>query len=200
MENPLNIQAFTATPSSVEVGSVVTPTLNWTLSLNPVGQQLDNAIGQVVPVTARTKAAVAAITASTTYTLTVTNGFADKNASVTVAFMQRFFAGAYAGNDLHTKSSAQIRAALLGGSALAGNATRTFNVDAGSGSPQFVYFAIPSGFSLSSFTAFGFDELANLVEHDVTIDDTAATPNALSYKLYRLPNAVTGVIPCVAHA
>lgn len=197
LEANLTITGFSVSPSTAEVGQSVTPTLNWTLNANPYSQAINQGVGSVTPVTARTANAAAAVTANTTWTLTVSDFFQQKTASASIAFRNRFFAGVYATNDLHTKTAAQIRTALLADSALATNATRTFSVDAGSGSPQYVYFAVPAGWALTAFTAFGLDELAGLSKSTVNINNAGGSP--VSYDLYRLPEALTGIVPMVSN-
>jgi|GEM_PF-5252725 len=92
LENPLTISAFSATPNVAEVGSNPAITLNWTLSQNPVSQSINQGIGAVAPVTVRTFGAGNA-NADKSWILTVSNGFADRTATASVAFRRRRYYG-----------------------------------------------------------------------------------------------------------
>lgn len=183
-----------------EFGESLTVTLTRITTLAMASVSINQGVGAVAA-TAGTVSGIAtgaAVTADKTWTATFTPAVGDaRTASATIDFRYRFFAGVYATGDLDAKTAAQIRTALLAGSSLATNATRSFSVDAGSGSPQYVYFAIPHGWSLSAFSAYGFDELSTLVMNTVNIDDYAGAD--VSYDLYRMPNPLNGVVNMVAN-
>jgi hypothetical protein len=199
LESPFTV-ALAASTTQSEVGTSVTVTLTATYNQALASASIDQSVGAVAT-TSGAHSGIStggAVTTNKTWTLTGSNGYTSKTATASITFLNRMMWGTYATNDLATKTAAQIRTALVGTSALASDITRTFSVDAGTGTAQYVYFAAPATFVLSTFTAFGFDELSNLTTTTVNINDAAGTP--VAYKLYRLPNALNGVIPMVTHA
>ncbi|WP_319517228.1 hypothetical protein [uncultured Martelella sp.] len=169
--------------SIYEKGLSVTPTLNWTIDgAGTVTEQVIN--GNIVAPEARTWTAAAAITANTTYTLTVTDASdRDVSDSVSISFRPRIYWGM---SDALVMDSAGVLALESGSSALSASRGRTMTM--APDGEQYFYYAYPTSFGQpSSVTAYGFPTDPVVT----TISMTTAAGNTEDYYLVRLPELLT---------
>ena len=184
----VSIDSLTVAGGAVyELGESVTPTLDWTLG-GPGSVTAQEISGAAVAPGTLSWTAPAAITADTTYTLTVTDASdRDVSRSVTVDFRNRVFWGA---SDSLVTDSAGVLALDGGGSALAPARARSFAVT--TEGAQYVYYAYPAAWGApGEVIAYGFPTSVTVT----TISLTTAAGHTEEYQLLRLDQAQTGTVP-----
>jgi len=139
-----------------EIGQTISSvTLNWTIggSHPLVSQSLNNGIGNIAPLTARSYThSGQAITANRTYTITVSDGINTATSSTTVAFSPKRYWGV---SDKETLTDAEI---LAMSSEFSTNRTQTRTFDCTGG--KFLWFVWESGYGDGVFTLNGLPNTA----------------------------------------
>ena len=184
MYQPVEITAFSASPSQAEKGSTVTSvTLSYTMNKAPESGTLDGTARELDD-SGTIALTGLSLTANKTWTLAVTDE-REATASKTAAlsFLNKAHWGTAAAPG--TVDSAFLLG--LPGSALASGKGRTITVNAGTG--EYVWYAVPSSFGACAFNVGGFDGGFTKVS---TISHTNASGHTENYDVYRSDNAALG--------
>jgi len=176
------ISAFTNSVNAVEIGSTVSSTiLNWTINKTITSQSLNQGFFVNDTATPEIYTDGASYTTDRTYTLTISDGQTNVNASSSVYFRNKRYWGVNASASL---SDAQIIALS---SELSTGRTQTRNGMAPAA--QYIYIAYPASWGVATFTVNG------LLNTDWTLsvqDHINASGNTTSYNVYRTNNLLTG--------
>lgn len=184
LENPTNVTGFAAAPAVAEVGSSVTPTLSWAANQNPASQSIDQGVGALV-VAARSANAHAAVSASTTWTLTYSNGYTTKTATASTVFQLKRYHGVTAKAPGTALTNAEVLA-LANEFAAARAFTGTFDCTGG----QYPVICYPATFGdPASITVGGFNSTDFTVD---TLNVTNASGHVDSYHVLRLNTLQNG--------
>lgn len=168
----ITIQTFTATPDLIELGSNSTIELTWSLNKAATRQQING-----VDVTGTSKQ-VSSISATTTFTLAVSDATSSDTQSITVNAANQIYYGVAANlSDITNLTKV-----------LSDNPARTITVNAGVG--QYIIYAIPARLGDVEFWVENFE---GGFEEPVTQNLTNASGYTEAYKVYRSTNANLGV-------
>lgn len=167
----INIQTFTASPTTIERGSNATVNLTWSLNKVATTQTINGTAVQ------GTSMQVTNVSATTTYRLDVSDGNTSATKSVTVTAANQIYYGTAA--DFSTVTSLT--------KVLSDNKKRTITVNAGQG--QYIIYAYPA--RLGDVTFF-VDSWEGGFEPPVEQSITNASGYTETYKLYRSTNASLG--------
>lgn len=167
----INIQTFTASPTTIERGSNATINLTWSLNKAATTQTINGTAVQ------GTSMQVTNVSATTTYRLDVSDGNTSATKSVTVTAANQIYYGAAA--DFSTVTSLT--------KVLSDNKKRTITVNAGQG--QYIIYAYPA--RLGDVTFF-VDSWEGGFEPPVEQSITNASGYTETYKIYRSTNASLG--------
>lgn len=167
----INIQTFTASPTTIERGSNATVNLTWSLNKAATTQTINGTAVQ------GTSMQVTNVSATTTYRLDVSDGNTSATKSVTVTAANQIYYGTAA--DFSTVTSLT--------KVLSDNKKRTITVNAGQG--QYIIYAYPA--RLGDVTFF-VDSWEGGFEPPVEQSITNASGYTETYKLYRSTNASLG--------
>lgn len=176
-----NITSFTG-GSNNEIGSTVNNVnLAWAINKAIASQSINQGIGSLDAALRELALTSQGITSNRTYTLTVSDGTNQDQASTTVAFLNKRYWGVSAETTL---DDAEIIALSqeLSSSRLQ---SRTFDCTGG----RYFYFAFPASFGTPSFRVGG---LAFSDMTVVTRDFTNASGHTSSYQIWRSTNLQTG--------
>lgn len=165
------INSFAAAPPINEIGSSQTITLAWSLNKTATSQNINGS-----PVTGNSKQ-FTGVTASTSYTLNVSDGQTSASRSVSVSFANRIYYGA-AENITGVTELTGI---------LSNDPERTITVDAGAG--KYIIYAIPARLGDVAFYVGGFE---GGFEEPVELTLTNSSGYQEAYKVYRSTNAGLG--------
>lgn len=167
----ISINSFTASPTTIEMGTNATIDLVWSLNKQATSQEING-----TEVTGNSRQ-YSNVTTNQSYTLTVSDGHTNDTKSVNVTFANQIYYGAAANADTITGLS----------KVLSNNPKRTITVNAGEG--QYIYYAYPARLGNVSFYVGGFEggfELAS------TSNLTNSKGYTESYKIYKSINANLG--------
>lgn len=185
---PIEITAFSISPSQAEMGSTVSSvTATYTFNKAPATATINGS--SITAQTTGSESVSLSATENTTITLAGTDSgspahnAASTSKSVTLTFLNKVYYGAYSAQNEYDS------AFLLGlsGSALASSKAKTVTVNAGSG--QYIYYASPTRFGTCNFNVGGFDGGFTLQD---TISHTNASGYTENYYIYRSDNANLG--------
>jgi hypothetical protein len=167
----INIQAFVASPATIERGSNSTINLTWALNKAATTQTVN---GQAVQ---GTSMQVTGISATTTFRLDVSDGETSATKTTTVTAANQIYYGV--DSDLSDVTSLT--------KVLSNNPARTITVNAGAG--QYIIYAIPARLGDVEFWVENFE---GGFEDPVTQNLTNASGYTEAYKVYRSTNANLG--------
>lgn len=167
----INIQTFTASPTTIERGSNATINLTWSLNKTATTQTINGTAVQ------GTSMQVTNVSATTTYRLDVSDGNTSATKSVTVTAANQIYYGAAADfSDITSLTKV-----------LSDNKKRTITVNAGQG--QYIIYAYPA--RLGNVTFF-VDSWEGGFEPAVEQSITNESGYTETYKIYRSTNASLG--------
>ena len=179
---PTHITSFTATPSLVEIGTVVTSvSLVWTINKNVTSQTMTNFSG-TVPFGTRALIITGSFSTNQTWTLTATDGQTISTASASLLFENQRYWG------VSTNASIANSDILGFSSEFATSAAKSTIYNATGG--NYVYYCYPASFGLLSNVKVG-----GLAFSDFTttaINFTNASGHTSSYNVLRINNIQTG--------
>ena len=173
---PIAINSFTASPSTIEMGSTTTVTLSWTLNKEATTLTLN---GNAVTGTSTTVQA----TATGTYTLAASDGETDGTKNATGTAANQVYWGAAADTSAVTE---------LANKTLSNTKSRTINVTAGSGT--YIIYALPKRLGTVTFKVNGFDGGFSAPEEK---NLTNASGYSEAYYVYKSTNSGLGATTVV---
>lgn len=177
--NPFNVD-ITIIPATVEKGSIVTATVNWTYNKSVKSQSINDIS---IPVGDRTKKFIG-LNTNTVYTLkSVSDGDAQISKSVGIYF----YNGIYYGKSSITSDFDSAFITSLSNKVLSDARNRTINVTAGGN--EYIYYCIPTRLGEPTFNVGGFDGGFNKV---ATIAFRNPSAYSESYDIWRSTNANLG--------
>lgn len=164
---PFALNSFSMSPTIAEMGSEVTAvTLNWSTNYPPDSITLNNGIGAVtLPATSYNHTGLH-LTTNTSYNLTAVRNGVTKNASASLAFLNRVYWGV---NPTQTTDETIIKAMQ---SQLSGSRARSVTYDCSGG--KFFHLAYPKRLGLATF------KINNLTYSDTTLTEISLT-NSYGY-------------------
>ena len=175
---PISITSFSASPSTAEIGSVVTTlTLTWSYSKEIEWQKLD---GVEIDKTIR-KTTYNNITSNKNYSIQANDGKTTASRSAGISFMN----GKYTG--VATEGIYDNSFILKLSKTLTTSKNGSFTVNCGEG--QYIFFAIPTRFGVPKFSVGGFEGGFELV---ATIDFTNSSNYTEPYYVYKSENSNLG--------
>ena len=175
---PISITSFSASPSTAEIGSVVTTlTLTWSYSKEIEWQKLD---GVEIDKTIR-KTTYNNVASNKNYSIQANDGKTTASRSVGISFMN----GKYTG--VATEGIYDNSFILKLSKTLTTSKNGSFTVNCGEG--QYIFFAIPTRFGIPKFSVGGFEGGFKLV---ATIDFTNSSNYTEPYYVYKSENSNLG--------
>jgi len=188
---PPQITSFTNNRGTVEIGSEIADvTLSWSYNKDEVSQSLNQGIG-AVDVGVRSILVDGPFTADRSWTLTMSDGQTQRQASTGIAFRRRRYWGVSALTELN---NAQILA--LGGSEFATNFNKTITYNASGG--RYPYYAYPSSFGIPASVTVGGLSFSDFSVTVVSL--TNASGHTENYNVLRFNNIQTGAAITVVWA
>lgn len=171
LEKSIVIQTFEASPAIIEIGSDSTIDLVWSLNKAAVTQSINGE-----PVMGTTKQ-YTNVSATTSYTLVVTDSYSTTNKTVTVEAANQIYYGA-AANLSNVSTLTKV---------LSNDKTRTITVNAGAG--QYIVYAYPARLGDVTFFVGAWE---GGFEPPVELNLTNASGYTEKYKVFRSTNANLG--------
>ena len=167
----ITITSFTASPSTAELGSSVNVDLAWSINKPPTYQCIDG-----IPVQGNSKQ-YTGITATRTFTLSVTDGETTATKQATVTFANQIYYGV--ADDLSNVTSLS--------KVLSNKKTRTITVDADAG--EYIIYAIPARLGSVVFYVGGFEGGFEDPVEQTLVNESGYQE---AYRVYRSTNAGLG--------
>lgn len=181
---PVQINSFTNTVNTVEIGSTVSAvTLNWNLNKTVKSQTLSGGIGGIPVGTTSRSLSSLSLTSDTSWTLTVADEKNTVSRSTSVLFRNK----RYWGTSVNTSLTNTDILAMSSEFASDYNMSKTLNASGG----KYMYFAVPSSFGLDT-SKFKVGGLANSDWTKTTINFKNASGYTTSYDVFRSGNIQTG--------
>jgi len=182
----LTINSFTG-GSVNEIGSTVTSvTMNWAYNKSVTSQSINNGIGDVAPLTARTYThASQTITSNRTYTLSASDGTTNTTRSTTVSFSHK----RYFPTSIHDTLTDEQIIASGGQFASSRGASLQYTLNG-----HYMYYVYPASWGGASFTVNGLPDTSWVL---VTRNFVNASGNTTSFNIYRSANLLTGTYSVV---
>jgi len=170
----LSITSFTNTSGIHEYGETVTEvTLNWAINKTIDTQTLDNGIGEVTSTLRTYTHTGQTITASRTYTLSVTKGSESDSKSTTIQFSHKRYWGSYVGGTIDSTGILSLD------SEFASSRLMTKSMDGNGG---YLYICYPASWGTATFRVNGLQNTA----WSLSVQDfTNASGYTSSFNVYR---------------